>query len=303
MRKVKYNLYNKIENDSTLSRLELCFLFYLLSHQDEYGGVTGLYYKDVIQTLGCSVSGFYLVRDSLVKKGYIKWDKSATCDMDIIIFDNNFAENGRVEYRDYVDINISIFNNKSFFKCKAGAIRTAMYLVKRTAAAGAVTQANSHACDSKEAESKRKLWFKGRQDIETLKSIIGVSVREIKEYLKQLKEFISNARVQKDGKYYQVFTVHKKSLVHPAGYAEQKHNRQVIRSFCRRNRIEYEEKHLNDTADLIRQYQKTADTAGVGMLTYLCLAIQNACSTVLNSYNTHRALRSLFQYAAPGIFE
>lgn len=300
MKKMKYRLYNRIQNDTSLSRLELRLLFYLAAHQDEYGRIDGVYYDDVCKELDCSVSGFYLVRDSLVEKEYIEWDKSVMSDMDILLYDNSFVVDGEIRYEEYVDLNINIFNNREFWKCKAGAIRTAMYVIKRAGAAGAITFANSLASDAHEAELKRKLWFRRGQEMKSLKRILKVSVRVIKEYLKQLKEFMSLADVQKEGITYKVLTVNKKSLIHKkSAYPEQDMYIQKVSTYCRRSKIEYDKQHLSSTADLIRQYSKIAEEMGASIITCLCRAITLANDSILSSFNTHNTLRSILKNISP----
>lgn len=306
MQKMKQYLYNRIIKDNSLSNLELKLIFWLAAHQDERGRVQGIYYSSISEELDCSISGFYLTRDSLCEKGYIEWDKSFSADMDIILYDNNFMiENGEIEYRDYVDLNISIFNDKEFLKCKAGAIRTAMYFIKRVAAQGAITMSNSPASIPAEAEKARKLWFNQYKSICVLKKLIGVTGRMIKEYIKILSKWIDSADVQKDGTTYTVFTVLKKSLnniqMGKKSYPEREAYRQKIKTFIRRNKIRSTENNLEDTADLIFQYRNKAKTGGLNITEILYAAINNTCSTILNSINVHKSLRAIINYNCPGL--
>lgn len=305
MQKMKHDLYNRIMNDTSLSRLEIHLLFWLAKHQDENGHVTGVYYRDMEESLSCSKSGFYLVRDSLAEKGYISWDKSCSADMDIKLYDNSFYVNGDIAYENYIDLNISMFESEEFFRCRPGAVRLAMYMVKRVAAAKAITYANSHTADSMEAENSRKLWFSPGKFISVAKVMLKVKIRSIKEYLEELKPWIGSAKLQGNGNEYAVITVLKRGLKSPDDgkkpYPERKSYLHRIKSYCRRNRIEYDRKNLRDTADLIMQYRRTAGMAGINILTALCKAIDIAGSSVLNSYNVHKKLRSLISYYEPGI--
>ncbi|MDE6232153.1 MAG: hypothetical protein K2M60_02220, partial [Lachnospiraceae bacterium] len=255
MQKMKYDLYNRIMADTSLSRLELHLLFWLAKHQDENGYITGVYYQEIVECLSCSKSGFYLVRDSLAEKGYISWDKSHNADMDIKLYDNSFCINGDIVYENYVDLNISMFESGEFYKCRAGAIKLAMYMVKRVAAAKAITYANSYSADSMEAENSRKLWFNPRKFLSVVKDILKVEIRSIKEYLGELKLWIGSERVQSNANEYTVITVLKKGLKSPdnenKSYPERKSYIHKIKSYCRRNGIETDRKNLRDTADLI----------------------------------------------------
>lgn len=305
MQKMRYDLYNRIINDTSLSRLEIQFLFWLAMHQDERGYVTGVYYHEMSMQLSCSKSGFYLVRDSLTQKGYISWDKSCNADMDIKLYDNSFFINGDLVYENYVDLNIEMFSSSEFYKCRAGAIKLAMYLIKRVEAAKAVTYANSFSSDSMESQNARKLWFNPGKYISVIKNILKVKIRSIKEYLEELKKWIGNADVFHEGNKYMVITVLKKALVRPGkgkkSYPERKSYVHKIKTFCRRNSIETDDKNLKDTADLILQYKKIAGQAGLNITNLICKAIELAGSSVLNSYNIHKTLRNLISYNEPGI--
>lgn len=310
MQKMKFDLYNRIMNDNTLTRNELHFLFWLAAHQDVAGLVTGVYYADMEKELNLSTSGFYYVRDSLEQKTYITWEKNFQADMDIRLQGNSFLVDGEAVYKDYVDLNIAMFAGKQFFNCKAGAIRLAMYLVKRVEAAEAVTMANSPVYSGAEAEKARKLWFHPLKQFKVLKSILGVDVRSIKKYFEELKVWIGNAKIQKDGIVYSVITVLKESLLRPqnqktGSYAERKSYIQKVKTFCRRMKIPVNDtdRNLTDTADLIRQYQKLAAQAGCNIYTLLYTSMERTCTGVLNSYNVHKALRDLINYYAPGLFQ
>ena len=310
MQKMKFDLYNRIMNDNTLTRNELHFLFWLAAHQDVTGLVTGVYYADMAKQLNLSISGFYYVRDSLEQKSYLTWEKNFQADMDIRLQGNSFLVDGEAVYKDYVDLNIAMFTGKQFFYCKAGAIRLAMYLVKRVEAAEAVTMANSPLYSGAEAEKARKLWFHPMKKLKVLKSILGVDIRSIKEYFKELKEWIGNAEIQMEGIVYSVITVLKESLLRPQNqktksYAERKSYIQKVKTFCRRMKIPITDtdRNLTDTADLIRQYQKLAKEAGCNIYTLLYMSMERTCTGGLNSYNVHKALRDLIHYHAPGLLQ
>ena len=304
MRKIKEALYNQMISDKTLSRLELKLLIWLAAHQDERGNVTGVYYSDIASELHCSVSGFYLTRDSLTDKHYITWDKSDTADMDIRLTGNNFVVNGETIYENYIDIDIAMFKDEDFFRIKAGAIKLAMYFLKRVEAAGAVTKEDALGTPEREAELSRKLWYNPLEFYRVVKKLLHVDIRTIKEYMQALKPWLCEGNVQIEGKCYKVITVLKKSIFKikdVKSYPEQEAYRQTIKMFCRRKGIKNDSQNLKDTADLIRQYRKIAIRAGCNILTLIGIAIDNACGSVLNSYHVHTALRNLIHYNAPGI--
>ena len=316
MQKIKRILYDKIIN-SKLSRLEIMFLFYLASRCDAAGNVVGIYYETIKEDLNCSVAKFYHLRDRLAEKGFISWEKNNSADIDVKLLENSFIQlvNGieEVVYEDYVDINIAIFQDKEFFKCKAGAIQMAMEFIKRVSANGAVTATNSESYDKKEAERKRKLWYLPYNEYKKLAKLLNVSTRIVKQYLREeLSPWISLAHnIINDGKAYDVITVLKEPLLRPVYnasdntkrkkskvYPERYQYMHFVKTFCRRKGIllDTEDKNLIDTADLIKQYRSMAKEQGRNIFNLLSSAINNTSSMVLNSYNVHSALKNLIKY-------
>lgn len=317
MQKMKRDLYNKIIESADLSKLEIRFLILLASICNESGQVIGAYYKSIAKEIGCTDSKFYHLRDSLTEKGFITWEKNHSADIDIKLVGNNFmvqTADGSIkaEYNNYVDLNISIFQDKALYQCKAGTIRMAMEIIKRVSANEAVTEANKLAYDSKKAEEKRKLWYQPYREYKTLADKLKVQQRMIKKYIKELKPWITLAHnIEKEARVYDIITVKKAALekvdyeksqkgkkVKSKAYAEREWYMHFIKSYCRRNKIEIKEAedHLSDTAELIKQYRSKAGEKKLNILTLICKAIRNASSAILNSYHVHKALRNLINY-------
>ena len=322
MQKIKRALYDKIIR-SDLSRLELYFLFYLAMRCDPDGKVIGVYYHSLSQDIGCSVAKFYHLRDSLTKKGFIYWEKNNSADIDVTLIGNQFI-NG---YRDYVDINIAIFHDPEFFKCKAGAIQLAMYFINRVEAQGAVTEENSVSRDPKKGELKRKLLYTPYKDYKDLAKMLKVSVRIIKHYIdEEISKWITvGHNIVVDDKEKDIVTIKRKALLRTMYnasddlendtidetskevsrkrkkekvYPERYQYIHFVKTFCRRQGIDCEkEDMLKDTADLILQYRGAANEKDRNIFNLITRAIQNSASVVLNSFNVHQALKNLLQYA------
>lgn len=314
MQKMKRGLYDRIINTKELSRTEIHFLFLLASSCNESGQVIGTYYKSIAKALNCDKSKFYQLRDDLTEKGFITWNKNYYTDIDIELLGNSFMVSSegsvKAEYNDYVDLNINIFQDKDFFKCKAGAIRMAMEFIKRVAAKGAITESNSLVADRRSAEEKRKLWYLPYNEHKKMAALLGVRQNMIKRYLAELQPWISVAyRIENEGKQYDIVTVKKSTLERPKYEASQKGKRIkekayperqwymfYINSYCRRNKIQDDNISLSDTAELIKQYRDIASKRKLNIMNIICKAIRNTTSTVLNSISVHKALKNLIDY-------
>lgn len=330
MQKIKRKLYDKIIK-SSLSRIEIHFLFYLAMRCDADGKVIGVYYHTLSEDLGCSIAKFYHLRDSLTKKGFIAWEKNNSADIDFLLIGNQFDKKivkGKeiIVYHDYVDINISIFHDKEFFKCKAGAIQLAMYFINRVEAQGAVTEENSATRDAKKGELKRKLWYTPYKDYKDLAKMLNVSTRILRRYIDdEITKWITiGHNIIIDEKEKDIITVKRKALLRTTYNAKDdiedentdesnnavrnKHRKEkvyperyqyihFVKTLCRRQGITYEkEDMLRNTADLILQYRSAASEKDRNIFNLITRAIQNSADIVLNSFNVHRALKNLLLY-------
>lgn len=314
MQKMKSKLYNKIIQSKDLSKIEIHFLFVLASCCNETGWVIGVYYKNIAKILKCDESKFYQLRDSLTDKGFIRWEKNFFADIDIQLIDNDFlvlkGATTEAEYKDYIDLNINIFQDEHFFECKAGAIRLAMELIKRVAADEAITLNNSPTADKKLAEDKRKLWYLPYNLYKKMSVLLEVKQRMIKKYLTELQPWISIVhKVEYESSIYDVVTVKKSTIERPKyecstkgkrvrerTYAERSWYIFYINSYCRRNKITEDDMNLSDTADLIKQYRDKASKRNLNIMHLICKAIKNTTSSVLNSISVHKALINLINY-------
>lgn len=301
MQKIKRELYDKIIQ-SNLSKLEISLLFYLAKRCDAHGEVKGIYYAEVSEEIGCYVATFYDIRNSLLEKGFITCTKNNSADIDMTLIGNSFMdENGQEEYKNYIDINIAIFQDQNFFKLKAGAIKVAMELIKRVAAQEGITASNSLYWNAEDAEKRRKLFYKHGNIQLTLAKCIHVGVRMIQKYLTLLQKWIGTYQ-SKEGSH-DVITVMKSALgyeeyqVSPKkkkrSYAERVTYLHFVKTICRRNKIKAEEQHLSDTADLIRQYATKAKESSKNIFLQISKAILYTRTNMLNSYNVHSTLRRL----------
>lgn len=252
MQKLKNSIIDKMIAAQLTSK-EIDFLIYVSRFQDDFGCVTGVHYKEVCEAMNISYQGFYDVKKSLEKKGFISSEKSNRIDHDITILNNSFQ--GQEDIKEgYINTNHNIFYMDNFFDLKAGAKLLAMHMMKVTfSGKGSFNIGVEKFYDEETGFPKR----------------FGVSKRVMRSYLMQIKKFFS-VRV-KDKKY---FIAPQKEVYRKPGQATEqdnfaKHNVEVI---CRRNSIKnIGLKELRDVAMLIRQYKKEA------------LAIQTNVVAVLNT--------------------
>lgn len=292
MQKIKFSLVNRIINENITS-LEYDFLLYAAKVCDEKGSIKGLYYAELAKELHCCNAEFYLLRDNLTKKGFIKWEKKDGSDIDITLIDNNFIDdNGQIIYKDYLNTNISILNDKAFLQLPVGAKKVALELLKRFS-----------------ASQNNKLWYSAFNLCKVFVKLIGVSYRTIKNYFKILKKWISvGYNVIANQKKYDIVTLLKNAMTVPQmistnkkkcksqkAYPEFFAHKHFIKMFCRRFKIMNEEINLNDTAKLIQQYKGFAKEIGKNTYDIICKAILNTKDLMLNSKNVHNSLRNILK--------
>lgn len=300
MQKVKYKLLDKIIK-STLTRCQLNFLLCLLQKCDARGQIKGVYYLDIYKEIGCGVSTVYVIIKELEKKGFITINKSDSRDMDITILGNDFTdEKGDIVYADYLDLNKQILHDPEFKKLGAVEKKAALYFLKR--------------CPKEE-----KVWFKTGNLFKILsqliesnntknrkkdKSNIHISARTAKACMKVLKKWFNvGIRVNKK-KDMDVVNIlkgaidkpkvqkHKRGkLVNETAHALFFHHRHFVKTVCRRAEIVTSPLNLNDTAELIQQYERIAISVGKDIFNLIKTAILSTCGETLKSIAVHKALK------------
>lgn len=260
MKKIKLEIYDKIVNDSTLSRIDIKLLFWLFERQDEKGNVIGVYYKQIEDDLHISIPSFYnsIKRLEQRKKPYIRTKKSDNSDIDFYIIGNDFTSG----YKGYVDINvIRFFNNPKVFKLKSGAFRFAMHLIKRLAA-NTNEKRKKHKGETdlclNENVLPEPLIYLRKTFIEKISENIKTEDvkqhRVLKNYTKDLKEFFN---IKLNGQYIEIETKDRFFIKNTEKRFSSKTAYEYMTiMLCRRNNIKTDETNLNDTSVVINQYHK-----------------------------------------------
>jgi len=240
---------------------EIDYLLETSRHQDNFGRVKGVYYKEVAEQMGLSYMQFYNVQKSLVEKGIIHVEKNNYHDYDITILDNAYPNPEEdVKKKPYVNTNHDVFYTEEFRKMKPGAKLLTMYLMY-------VTRMN---------ETNRFNSFKiGVQKLfEKFTGMLEVSKRVIRVYLTQIREFFSIGIVE--GLYY---ITPKKKIYRSVGRKSEQANfsEHEVAVICRRNRIKIEkEKDLEDVGKLISQYGPWAESHGKNILKIIAEGISRS---------------------------
>lgn len=278
------DLADKIIDNSSIDSLtgnEISVLLLLLKRQSIDGYCEGIYWKEISEFLEISKSGFYHVINELQRKGFLEKNKNDRSDTDIILKHDLTAlkedlrnKNNHVKY---IKLNINMLEDKEFYRLKANEKRLALILLKR------YTNSNDG-----------KLFYIPGEEVNSYIDILNVEARSIKSYYGSLKKWIavSNERVV-NNKLKRIVTILKTTMQQPkkfftekgrlketSEYSEYKAHEQIIKTFCRRNKIYYTKQNLADTASLIKQYRNRAGSEET-VLTYLKRAIINSINETL----------------------
>lgn len=235
-----------------LSSLEIDFLLLIGRIQDDTGLATGVYYRDVTKKLKCSNQQFYNILRSLAQKELIVCRKSSYYDYDIQILENDFS-NPEAYQKGYISLKKGMFCEK-FRSLKAGEKLLAMELLRRQEIQYRKIQKNS-------------LCFKVSTVLKIFGTMLGVTARVLRGYLKHIMEWFSVG--VKDGKYY--ITPKKAAYEEPFGtFSDQAVcDQNIICTICHRNRIQtdgYNQDAVKDTAELLTQYRAIAEHAGIDLV-------------------------------------
>ena len=156
-----------------LSSAEVDFIIYLSRYQDDYGTVSGVYYKELCEKMDMSYQTFYNVKRSLEEKGFIRSEKRNKQDHDITIVGNVFASMEEMK-QGYVNTNTKMFYDKAFFDMKAGAKLLAMKMMRMAKKTGL----GKYIKNTKEFLAEYTTLFGVKDDI-------------MRIYLNQIREFFS----------------------------------------------------------------------------------------------------------------
>lgn len=240
---------------------EIDFLLYISRFQDSTGRVAGVYYRDVCDAIGVSIQGYYDIRDSLARKGFIEYFKCDYSDCDIVIKGNAYTGED-YNRAGYINTNHNIFFCQEFKELKAGAKVLAMKLMMITFAGKGYFEIGVKKFYDKETGYQKRF---------------GVSRRVMRSYLMSLKPLFSIGI--KDGKYY----IEPKKIIYRAKGSKEEAERyrekgtQVV---LRRNRIKEPGEGEQAIRDLFKQYEKTADEEKRNLVQLISQAVSKSLEII-----------------------
>ncbi|WP_455938316.1 hypothetical protein [Gemella morbillorum] len=301
MLQIKDKLIQKIYS-SDLTKCEIIALIELIKISDEEG-ITNVYYKEMVEAIGCNTATFYNAIRSLQEKGFIEYKKDDKFKKEIVvgICDNNFKYD---PYR-YVRMDNVFFCEGMYKNLCAGGIKVMLYLLFRVYKQKFTPELNSA------DHEKNRMFYKN-----TYRSIadqLGITnLRRLKEYIKVLiksKMIVLGEHIDVNNRKYDIITVsksilknHLEKITEKGKKVEQKvtykqlHFRNCIKNFCRRNKIEITNRsNLNDTAVLMGQYINQAQKDNKDIYILINTAIKKLKDNILESKNVHFILKALIK--------
>lgn len=310
MYKVKDSFVQKFYK-SNLSNYEQCILLELAFRCNEQGEVKGVYYKDIIEEIGCSTAQFYNVLESLESKELIIADKSNYYgDWNIIVLSNNFEQEkiSPDKYSKFSNLNFKLFDSKEFKQLKAGARRVLLYIIFRV-----LKQKYNEDNKGFDENKKNKLRYSAKiSKYKTIAKEIGISERACKEYINELigLKFIhvgNNIDINK--KQFDVITLLAAGLKAPSIESTSKgkispqkrsylhkHLIHFVKTLCRRYKLITDSLNLVNTSVLIQQYKNIAKKKGKDIYNIVLNAIKSSkslTSSELSSITVHAIVREL----------
>lgn len=298
MLKIRDTLIKKIYSNN-LTKYELIALIELIKISDEEG-IAQIYYKEMVNAIGCNIATFYNVLNSLKEKNFIEFEKNQQYKREIVvgICGNNFKDN----YKDFVNINNIFTCGDMIYNLGAGEIRLLLYFMFRISK-------QKYSNDIKSIfHDKNRLYYKA--SYKCVSERLNITIRMTKIYMKNLlmRKIISIAEQQDvNGKRYDIITIAKKIMEAPKEIITQKgkevemnitsmqlHYKNSVKNICRRNNIMITNKtDLNDTAILMSQYIKSAVKMGKNIYKIIDTAVKNLRSDILESKVLHYIIKSL----------
>lgn len=307
MQKIKDQLIQKLYKYG-LSKTGYIVLLDLIQASDEKGKVQ-IYYKDIVNLVGCSNSQFYNIINDLTELGLIECRKNDRfkAEIDITINNNDFIDN----YSNYVNININFFYNRQYARLNAGQIRVFLYFLFRI-----MKQQYKEEETKKTHKEKNKLfynnnnsYFKIAKQLEIYTTQGDPNVRMVKMYCKELKnmKIISiGTEIDVNKKPYDIITISKEVLKTPIHTVTEKgkqeeqkvgnmhlHFLYFVKNLCRRCKISADKKNLEDTATIINQYKKIAEKKDKNIYRIMSNAIKELKEEILDSKKIHYIIKTL----------
>lgn len=256
---------------------------------DERGIINGCHYKEIVNMIGYSEGQFYRSLNALSKKNLI--EVSERNEKTVVVIGNKF-NNYEVsdKYKNYCDMNLTLYDTEAYKELRAGARRILEYFVFRVLKQKYKTIQKNNVIKKQSGEKVKdnnlnSLLYKTdkymKSEIHMYQKIKdevfgkdGITLRMFKSYLQELKDanFISiGYGIDVNEKKYDIITVSAIMLHTPTIKATEhgvvsekirnsKHTHFVhfIKHLCRMFKLSFDTLNLSDVALLLIQYGKKA---------------------------------------------
>ncbi|MBA4688594.1 MAG: MarR family transcriptional regulator [Candidatus Galacturonibacter soehngenii] len=275
----------KSENSLTSNEINVYLRLFKMQNKDNY--IQGVYWREIVDYLNISKSGYYYSITELERKGYIERVKLNRMDTDIIVKDHDLKTlltnlKNKTNHEKYINLNMNVFNDKEFYKLKANEKRLILLLIKRLT-----------------GQNEGKLSYNPGNEFEVYAKELGVDklpegvdeknnpYRCIKKYFNNIRKWIHvSDDIIINGKVKHIVTLLKNTTKLPKRlftqsrglketniYAEYDCQEHILKTFLRRNKIQYDDQNLADTTWLIRQYKNRFKRTTEDIYTYIKSAI------------------------------
>lgn len=245
MNKIKDIVLEKLKK-ATPTNAEATIFVVITRYQDDYGLVSGAYYKDVCEEASCSYPTFYSAIRGLEKKNIVKLIQR-NGDWDILILENDFSQGIKSLKEGYLNMNHDVFFSKEFSKMTAVEKLLVMDLMRKC-------QKNSkngskyHILLENFYEQYGET-FKGYGKSEKLsKRVLQMCMRTLRKFFYiniSLKEYwVSPKQI-----------LYKQEKVENERTEEGNLKQHLSEVICRREKLEYTQDTLQDTINLLNTFR------------------------------------------------
>lgn len=279
--KIKNNI---LENLIGLTECEWKLFEYLVRRQDEKGFIYGVHNKSVCQQMKMSKQSFYNSLRGLAKKNIItyvpgttikytpkkstpnniddntvdEWDglQPVSIDFNVTIIGNDFSYEG-ANNEGYVSLQRRMFKSKEFKKLKPNEKFLVFWL--------------AHITNERTQSYKRKI----KEFYAQYSKMLNVSKRAIHSYIEKIKDFF-NISLKRGILYIKYNSKMFKKDSNQNTKTNSNYN--FVEALARQMRIKKaSQKQIRDTAALMKQYEKSAETYGSNIKGLIIMAL-SACA-------------------------
>ena len=279
--KIKNNI---LENLIGLTECEWKLFEYLVRRQDEKGFIYGVHNKSVCQQMKMSKQSFYNSLRGLAKKNIItyvpgttikytpkkstpnniddntvdEWDglQPVSIDFNVTIIGNDFSYEG-ANNEGYVSLQRRMFKSKEFKKLKPNEKFLVFWL--------------AHITNERTQSYKRKI----KEFYAQYSKMLNVSKRAIHSYIEKIKDFF-NISLKRGILYIKYNSKMFKKDSNQNTKTNSNYN--FVEALARQMRIKKaSQKQIRDTANLMKQYEKSAETYGSNIKGLIIMAL-SACA-------------------------